>query len=330
LWLIDYHGRDVAVTQDGALKVETTPALRWRFFTRWFSACFSRRAVRRPDIIVASGDCYIGLVAYLAAFFCGSKFVFDVYDRYDVFEGYRRLPGFDPLSFLLRRSDMVMFASAKVHKDLGPLARKTALVPNAVDLARFRPLPMADSRRLIGLANNETLVGYFGSMEPDRGIDDLLNAVSMLREDGVDIGLVIGGRANTDISLDLPWVHYLGNLDFAKMPAALASCDLLALPYRQSEFMDAGSSCKIAEYVAVRRPIVATRTPNLTANFPDQSAQLEGVLATPGDATDLARCLQRQLGQRRLVQMPKDMSWQDVSARVLIKIENIDVARNNR
>jgi glycosyltransferase involved in cell wall biosynthesis len=189
---------------------------------------------------------------------------------------------------------------------------------------------MADSRKLIGLADDETLVGYFGSMEPDRGIDDLLNAVSILREDGADLGLVIGGRANTDTCLDLPWVHYLGNLDFAKMPAALASCDLLALPYRQSEFMDAGSSCKIAEYVAVQRPIVATRTPNLTANFPDQSAQLEGVLATPGDATDLARCLRRQLVQRRLVQMPKEMSWQDVSARVLVKIENIGVARNNR
>mgnify|MGYP001548492318 CR=1 FL=1 len=31
-WLIDYHGRDVGTTKDGALTVETTPVLRWRFF----------------------------------------------------------------------------------------------------------------------------------------------------------------------------------------------------------------------------------------------------------------------------------------------------------
>ena len=111
LWLVDYHGGEAGVSQDEALTVETTPVLRWRFFKRWISACFSRRSARRPDIIVASGDCYVGLVAYLAAFLSGSKFVFDVYDRYDVFDGYRRLPGFDPLTFLLRRSWVATFAS---------------------------------------------------------------------------------------------------------------------------------------------------------------------------------------------------------------------------
>ena len=52
VWLIDYNGRDVGVTQDEALTVETTPVLRWRFFKRWISACFSRRSTRRPDVIL--------------------------------------------------------------------------------------------------------------------------------------------------------------------------------------------------------------------------------------------------------------------------------------
>ena len=321
LWLVDYHGREHAVARDERLMVETTPVFRWRFLARFFAACLGRLRAQRPDTVVASGDCYIGLLAYIVARLSGAKLVFDVYDRYDVFDGYRRFLGFDPLTFLLRRSDTVMFASVTVLDDLGPIARNTILVPNGVDLARFQPLPMRESRQLIGLPETATLVGYFGSMEPERGIDVLIEAVAVLRDSGVDISLVIGGKANPEINIDFPWVHYLGNLDFSEMPAALASCDLLTLPYRHSEFLDNASSCKIAEYISVQRPIVATRSPNLAENFPEQAAQLEPLLAAPGDAIDLARCLQGQMAERRLVDMPEGMSWQEIGRRVLSELE---------
>lgn len=317
LWLIDYHGHEAASTRDGELRVESTPVLRGRFFARWVGACFSRWSQRRPDVIVASGDCYTGLVAYLAAVLCGAKFVFDVYDRYDVFEGYRRLPGFDPLSFLLRRAWLVTFASAKVLDDLKSLTRETLLVPNGVDLDRFRPLPMSESRKQFGLPETVSLVGYFGSMEPERGIEDLIAAVAGLVADGAAINLVIGGKADPDISFDYPWLHFLGNIPFEKMPAALASCDVLALPYRQGAFVDNASSCKIAEYIAVERPILATRSPNLTRNFPRQASQLSSLLATPGDVVELGSCLLSQLQQRRLVDMPSDMDWQSISKRTV-------------
>ncbi len=323
LWLIDYRGSAARVTQDESLKVETTPALRRRFFARWISASFSRRSVRRPDIVVASGDCYIGLVAYLIAVVCGAKFVFDIYDRYDGYEGYRRLPGFDPLSFLVRRADVSLFASTKVLEELRPLAKKTLLVMNGVDLARFVPLPMKESRVSLGLPEETHLVGYFGSMEPERGINDLIDAVAVLRKRDIDVKLIVGGKADPAVNLDYSWVRYLGNMEFAKMPVALASCDLLALPYRQGSWVDNGSSCKIAEYIAMQRPIVATRSPGLELNFPEQTAQLDGLLATPGDVKELARCLRIQLSERRLVDMPEGISWQEISGSVREALEKL-------
>jgi len=324
LWLVDYHSRDAAETRDGTLAVETTPVLRWRFFKRWLAACFGLGRSRRADIVVASGDCYVGLVAYLAALFTGAKFVFDVYDRYDGYEGYRRLPGFDPLSFLVRRAEISTFASTKVLEELRPLARKTLLVMNGVDLERFVSLPMNEPRASLGLPEGTQLVGYFGSMEPERGISDLIDAVAVLRKDEVDVKLVIAGKADPGVNLDFPWVHYLGNLDFAKMPAALASCDLLALPYRQGSWVDNGSSCKIAEYIAMERPIIATKSPGLELNFPEQTAQLDGLLATPGNVQELAHCLQLQLAERRLVDMPRGMSWQEISESVLAELDHRD------
>lgn len=328
LWLADYHSREGHVDNDGALTIETTPTSRIRFFTKTIAACFGTRPSKRPDIVVASGDCYVGLLAYMVARFSRARFVFDVYDRYDVFDGYRRLPGFDPLTFLLRRADVATYASVKVLEKFRRLSKRALLVPNGVDISEFKPLPMRGSRKLLGLPEKASLVGYFGSMEPERGIADLIEAMASLRNSGIDVDLVIGGKAGPAIDLGQTWVHYLGNLPFEQMPAALASCDLLALPYRQGSFVDNASSCKIAEYIAMERPIVATRSPNLTQNFPEQAEQLNGLLATPGDVKELARCLQSQLAERRLVDMPAGMSWREISEQVLAVLEDPDTVRN--
>ena len=324
LWLVDYHGHAADAFDDEALAVETTPVFRWRFLVRFLRAFFGRWSSSRPDVIVASGDCYLGLLAWLVARASGAQLVFDVYDRYDVFAGYKRLPGLDPFTFLIRRADLTTFASAKVLDDFRSLARRSFLVPNGVDLGRFKPLPQRESRQALGLPDSPSLVGYFGSMEPERGISDLIDAIAALQKDSVDIRLVIGGKADPAVNLDHPWVIYLGNVEFANMPAALASCDVLALPYRAGAFVDNASSCKIAEYIAVQRPIVSTRSPNLTENFPRQAEQLEGLLAPAGDAVALAACLRAQLAERRLVDMPGDMDWLSISRNTLAAIVGTD------
>lgn len=321
LWLIDYHGREADVTRDGPLHVETTPVLRWRFIVRLVTACLFSRRSQRPDVVVASGDCYIGLLGYLVARLRGARFVFDMYDRYDLFASYRKLPGFDPQTFLLCHADTVLFASASVEEKYRDMARSTHLVTNGVDSNRFRPSSMSASRQQFELPTGQILVGYFGSMEADRGVGDLVAAVGRLFDDGVDVNLLVGGKTHPDTSLDRPWVRYLGNLDFAQMPAALSCCDVLALPYRQSEFMDSGASCKIAEYIAAGRPVFATRTKNLVENFPDQALELDDLLATPGDVEDMSRCLRAQISERRVASMPGNMDWRSISEAVLEKLE---------
>ena len=318
LWLIDYHTREYRQEAFAGLPIVSTPVGRWRF-VRQLSAELSRvvRRAGRPQLVVASGDCYIGLLAYVVARLLRARFVFDLYDRYDVFEGYRRLPGFDPQTFLLRRADAVTFASVTVRDELGDETRRHSLVPNGVDREHFRPLPMADARREFGLPAAPILVGYFGSMEPERGVADLIEAVALLRDDDIDAALVIGGQAHPGVDLDRPWLHYLGNVDFQRVPWALASCDVLALPYRNSPFLDNAASCKIAEYIAAGRPIVATNTPNLMRNFEHQAKQLRDAIASPGDPAALAACLRQQIRERQLADMPDGMDWQAISNRLL-------------
>lgn len=317
LWLVDYHTKEAIHEYSECLEVASTPIRNFSFSKNWFRKYLS--TTDKYDVIVASGDCCIGLAAYILARRMRARFVFDVYDKYDEFDGYRRLPGFDPFSFLLKRADVRLFASRALLQDLGNV-NQDILVPNGVDMQRFSPRDKEQSRIELGLPSDTLLVGYFGSMEPDRGVADLITAVQLLRHEGLDIELLLGGKASANLNVNQPGIRYLGNVPYEKMPIALASCDLISVPYRRSAFMDAGASNKIAEAIACQRPLVATMTPNFAANFPSQAVLLDGLLATAGDSTDLARVIRVQSERRVLVNMPGGMSWADISMNVADKL----------
>lgn len=321
LWLIDYHTRTEFHRTDETLEIHSTPILSLNFFRHWITG----GGFKQPhpfDIVVASGDCYIGLMAYLLARRIRAQFIFDVYDKYDEFPGYRSPPGFDLFTYLLNKADARWFASRALMNSLHR-SPNDCLVPNGLDLRRFEPRDLRTSREIMNLPQNILLVGYFGGMEPDRGVADLIDAITLLRNQGVEVLLVLGGKSVPELNLQRPEILYLGDIPYERMPDALAACDLLAVPYRRSPFMDAGSSNKIAEAIACRRPVVATRSPNLTANFPDQARQLEPFLATPSDPSSLARSILLQSQQRVLVDMPENMTWCSIAQNLAQKLESL-------
>jgi glycosyltransferase involved in cell wall biosynthesis len=242
-----------------------------------------------------------------------AKFVFDVYDKYDEFSGYVKPLGFDLFGYLLKKADMRLFASHALLHSLGQPERD-AILSNGLDANHFRPIDKAEARRKLQLPVDATYVGYFGSMEPDRGVQDLIDAVKILREQGQSIELLLGGKAHDSLQLDQPGIRYLGNVPFADVPYALAASDVLAIPYRRSPFMDAGASNKIAEAIACQRPIVATRSPNLTANFPQQAQELDPYLAEPSQPSSLAAALAQQLLDRKLVAAPQNIYWSGITS----------------
>lgn len=310
LWLVDYHTRKTLHECEGGFDVISTPVRNFALFRHWLSGTYAHGD--RPDTVVASGDCYIGWVGWRVARHLRARFVFDVYDKYDEFAGYCSPLGIDLFAQLLGKANIRMFASHALMDDLRR-SPSDILVPNGLDTQRFAPRDMQLSRKAMGLMADGLLVGYFGGMEPDRGVADLVAAVGLLRDQGMEVQLVLGGKLAPGLDVQQPGVTYLGNLPYELMPDALAACDLLAMPYRRSPFMDAGSSNKIAEAIASCRPVVATRTPNLLANFPTQASQLGSLLAEPGDPASLARSIRLQAERRELVDLPDNMSWRDIA-----------------
>lgn len=318
LWLVDYHSRDNLEASDGSLKIISTPVRNLKIFKHWFFEIY--RAKISADLVVASGDCYIGWMGLRVARTMQARFAFDIYDKYDEFSGYYSPPGINLLSYLITNSDFRLFASRSLMEN-SRNSPSDLLVPNGIDASRFTPSNMMKCRHILKLPNNALLIGYFGSMETDRGIEDLINACTKLHASGTPVQLVLGGKTSPDLKIQQPWIHYLGNIPYDDVPIALSACDLLALPYRRSVFMDSGASNKIAEAIACRRPIVATRTPNLTENFPEQSKQLDPFLAEPSNPTSLARSIQLQAKHRVLVDLPEGLGWEDIARGLIHNLE---------
>lgn len=316
LWLVDYHSHESFRELDSKLNIISTPVRNFELLKYWLTGSYKKH--QKFDTVIASGDCYIGYMALLIARSMRARFLFDVYDKYDEFGGYYSPPWFSLFHYLLDKADRRFFASRLLMDELHR-ASDDHLVPNGLDTERFAPRDMHTSRQLMCLPCDGLLVGYFGGMEPDRGIADLIAAITLLRAQGMQIQLVLGGKVSSELNLQQPGILYLGNIPYEKMPNALAACNLLAVPYRRSAFMDAGASNKIAEAIACRRPVVATRTPNLIANFPEQAKQLEGLLAEPGNVESLARSIRLQSQQKVLLRMPDDMSWESIASRLAQK-----------
>jgi glycosyltransferase involved in cell wall biosynthesis len=318
LALLDYRGlRSETSTSDG-FPVRSLPMrdprsmLQLRSNARHF----------RPDVVIASGDCFVGFTGLHLAKVAAARFVFDVYDDYSSFGSYRAFAGWDALGHLLRRADLVLYASQSLA-GRHPVNSRWLLVPNGVDPAVFHSIPMAAARKHVGLDNAGTKwVGYFGSMEPDRGVDDLITAVGQLHATDPEIRLLLCGTPRAGMQSLPPWAEYHGVVPHMAMPDYLNACNVLALPYRRSQVMDMGVSCKIAEYLLCDRALAATDTPNFTANFPVQASELASVLCRPSDPDDLARTISMQLLDPRIVSRPEGHTWSRIARDTLAALEH--------
>jgi glycosyltransferase involved in cell wall biosynthesis len=76
----------------------------------------------------------------------------------------------------------------------------STVIPNAVDLDRFRPRPSHEARRELGLPTDSVIVSYFGFIYPSKGFRDFIEATRLVREFGTEASYMIVGGPVRDTS----------------------------------------------------------------------------------------------------------------------------------
>lgn len=164
--------------------------------------------------------------------------------------------------------------------------RPVAVIPNGLDLERFRPIDQASARDLLRLPPDRQLILFAAASsdlrDPRKGWDLFEAALGRCRDPLAErADLVVVGRT-TRLDDDFGFrVHALGELhDELSMILAIAASDLVVVPSRQDNLPNMA-----VEAAACGRPVVAFRIGGLPEIVEDRTT---GVLARAFEPAELA------------------------------------------
>ena len=200
------------------------------------------------------------------------------------------------------------------------------VMPNGVNPRRFQPSDGADDMRRTLHLNGSVVIGFVGTLWKWHGLDVLLHALRDLNRRNVHLLVVGDGQTRVDMErlaeqLGIrAQVTFTGQVPHDAVPRYVAAMDVTVLP---AEHRAHASPMKIVEYMAMAKPVVAPRLPNIEDILTDGQ---EGLLFAPNDPAALRDALQRlildpelrrTLGHRGRAKVDAELNWDNNASKVV-------------
>jgi glycosyltransferase involved in cell wall biosynthesis len=284
-----------------------------------------RDRLRSADGVLATWAYPDGCAAVLAARAAGKACVVKVHGS-DVNVVLRTRAARAVAARVLPLADAVIAVSKPLADEivsLGVPRSRVHLVMNGVDAALFHPRDRRAARAALRVAEDRRLVLFVGRLEPQKGINELLDAFDAVRSrvPGATLALVGDGVSQGEVRArvagwDPDAVRLLGPLPPAEVAAWVGACDVMTLPSWAE-----GTPNVVLEALASGRPVVGTRVGGIPDVLRDERS---GILVPPRDPGALAVGLQDALVRRwdvAAVHACGPGSWQESAERVAAVLE---------
>jgi L-malate glycosyltransferase len=201
-------------------------------------------------------------------------------------------------AFLLHQATLVVGVSRHVVEPFlsdGMQTARTQVIYNGIDFSRLRPKTNINPRRLLGIADDATVITAIGSLVRLKGQDILIQAVRSLRT-AHDVHVLIVGdgpdrgefeRLATELGVQTK-IRFLGHSD--DIGAICAASDIFAHASRSDSF-----GLVLAEAGYFGLPVVATAVGGIPEVVEDG---VTGLLVPPEDPQALAAALAPLINDR--------------------------------
>ncbi len=206
-------------------------------------------------------------------------------------------------AWFLRNARGIIAVNSIIKKDIAAafgIPEKNIIVcPNGIDMARFgKNVSKKEARASLGLPHNARIALYAGKFYAWKGLAVLIRAAQKLREGAI---YIVGGDGDDLKKIagvdDLPRsLICFGHRQYREIPMWLHAADvLLLLGTKENEYSRLHTSpMKLFEYLASRRPIVASRTPAIE----DVVSEREVFFYEPDNAESLEAAIGRAYSAR--------------------------------
>lgn len=223
--------------------------------------------------------------AEIATHLDATGLVYQRTDRYETFHNVdaAAIAGYDRL--MKATASLTLFCSSALYAEERQQCRDAMFVDHGVDYEHFaraglHPREPQDIRDI-----SRPRVGFIGGIDAHTFDPDLF--VSVARRLSQVQFIMVGA-----CSLPEGWchegnVHFLGQRPYEQVADYMAACDVLIMPWNQSEWIRACNPVKLKEYLAVGRPVVTT--------WFDELRRFDGFVQVASDAEEFATAIQRGL-----------------------------------
>jgi glycogen(starch) synthase len=230
---------------------------------------------------------------------------------------------------LVARADLTLVCSPAMRREtvdgLQADPERIVVVPNGVDVAAWATTAeqRAAARASVGVPAGSRMVVLVGRLEYEKGAQDAIDALALLRPDVHLVLVGIGGRhdalaAQASAAGLGDRVHLVGRLGDATVAALLGAADVALVPSRYEPF-----GLVALEAMAAGTPVVVTRTGGLGDLVrPGET----GLVVPPATPRALAQAVghllddpvgSRAMAQRAWLDAAERFGWDAVAARTL-------------
>jgi D-inositol-3-phosphate glycosyltransferase len=241
---------------------------------------------------------------------------------------------------VLARADRIIVATLAELTQLRFLYkagdRKLTIIPPGVDASHFYPIPSDEAKMVVGLKPDVRMILFVGRIEPLKGVDTLIRAMSCLKLNDPDVPVhlaIIGGEPDAsprqmsaemarlqklcdELSLDQT-VVFMGKRDQDKLPYYYSAAEVLVMPSHYESF-----GMVALEAMACGTPVIASEVGGL--GFLVQNGET-GYTIPNGDPDVLCEKLSmllndaslRQAMGQRAAQYAQSYTWDKIAAQIV-------------